>query len=932
MLPRQRLALGTFITSLATSVTTHAATQCINENAPAPLEICVQDSAAPGVWVDQPNGRIHQYFGGHSWGSSFALQGTDTSARYHTGYFSGTLVTPVSNTRSGTGTAADPFVITTVADLGTSGVRFTQRFTYVNGDRNFRKAWRMENLGTTTFNDVRFFHGGDTFFGGDDSARSWYDADLRMVYVNNSGFSNSGYMGFYANPLTPFARYFSGSYWAGKSQTISGELDNTSDSNFLDAGYYLQWNRTTLAPGQSWNIEAFETWSPPGSLQVLTPAAEYVPPGTTIRKTFKVHNLSDTTPLSVTLSASTASGWTTTLPTASSLALAPLEVADVLVDVQVPSVAAAGTNEAVELHVTDGALNVMKGTTRLLIPGIDYTFSSESLNFGSVSANAQAEQTITLTAGSTALSVGRVTVATPFSLTNDTCSDATVAAGASCTITVRFAPTAEAEYSDTLSIPVTADTLIGHRIDLFGVSVDAVTVTASAGPGGTIAPLTIAVPSGEQVAFTLSPETGYRIDDVTGCDGTLSGSTYTTNAINSACAVNAAFARIEYAISIAVTSGGSLVSTAGAPRHGEPATFTVTPQTGYSIGNVTGCGGALSGSSYTIAEVTGDCAISASFTRNEYPVSVSATAGGAITATGSAPHYGERATIVITPDYGYSIDAVTGCGGTLNGNTYTTAPMSGMCSVNATFKPAISDAVVSGKGKGGGGAFNGAALLGLLLAAIARMRRGAAVATLGAAAATSAHAADADTNGWYVGGSFAEARSSERSGDITRTLQQQGYEVTAHIDDDRSAWRLHGGWSLNEYLSFEAGYSDLGDVATSYDGTLTVLSVDAFLQDAVATHPRSADGFDASVIGRYGFGDRFGVRGQLGIFRWEAERHVSATDGRTVSQKDNGTDLLWGAGFDVRLSSNLQLIAGWTRYELDRAHVETLSLGAQYRW
>src|SRR5690606_41312395 len=40
----------------------------------------------------------------------------------------------------------------------------------------------------------------------------------------------------------------------------------------------------------------------------------------------------------------------------------------------------------------------------------------------------------------------------------------------------------------------------------------------------------------------------------------------------------------------------------------------------------------------------------------------------------------------------------------------------------------------------------------------------------------------------------------------------QGYAVTANLDDRRSAWRLHGGWSVNRFLAAEVGYSDLGEV------------------------------------------------------------------------------------------------------------------------
>ena len=43
-------------------------------------------------------------------------------------------------------------------------------------------------------------------------------------------------------------------------------------------------------------------------------------------------------------------------------------------------------------------------------------------------------------------------------------------------------------------------------------------------------------------------------------------------------------------------------------------TFTITPSAGYAIQTVTGCGGALTGATYTTAPITADCTITASFT------------------------------------------------------------------------------------------------------------------------------------------------------------------------------------------------------------------------------------------------------------------------------------------------------------------------------
>ena len=67
------------------------------------------------------------------------------------------------------------------------------------------------------------------------------------------------------------------------------------------------------------------------------------------------------------------------------------------------------------------------------------------------------------------------------------------------------------------------------------------TVSASAGTGGSISPSSRSVTSGQTATFTVTPNAGYEIDRVTGCSGSLSGSTYTTGAITSTCSVSALF-------------------------------------------------------------------------------------------------------------------------------------------------------------------------------------------------------------------------------------------------------------------------------------------------------------------------------------------------------------------------------------------------------
>jgi hypothetical protein len=65
--------------------------------------------------------------------------------------------------------------------------------------------------------------------------------------------------------------------------------------------------------------------------------------------------------------------------------------------------------------------------------------------------------------------------------------------------------------------------------------------------------------------------------------------------------------------------------------------------------------------------------------------------GGSITPGRIAINNGATTSFTVTPAAGYGISSVTGCGGTLSGNTYVTGPVTQDCTVQATFavQPAL---------------------------------------------------------------------------------------------------------------------------------------------------------------------------------------------------------------------------------------------------
>jgi hypothetical protein len=144
------------------------------------------------------------------------------------------------------------------------------------------------------------------------------------------------------------------------------------------------------------------------------------------------------------------------------------------------------------------------------------------------------------------------------------------------------------------------------------------TVTATVGPNGTITPSgESTVSSGQTLSYTITPNSGYNIANVSGCNGNLSGSTYTTGVITGACTVTAGFSPappVTYIVSTSFPTGfGSISPADRIVTSGSTATFTVTPNTGYSIATVSGCGGSPSGNNYTTGAITSDCTVTASF-------------------------------------------------------------------------------------------------------------------------------------------------------------------------------------------------------------------------------------------------------------------------------------------------------------------------------
>ena len=215
------------------------------------------------------------------------------------------------------------------------------------------------------------------------------------------------------------------------------------------------------------------------------------------------------------------------------------------------------------------------------------------------------------------------------------------------------------------------------------------TITATAGSHGSISPSgPVTVNYGAAQLFTISPATGYHVADVL-ADGVSIGAmtSYTFTNVNANHTLSVSFAPNAYTVTPSAGNNGTInPSVPQTVNYDDTTFFLVTPSAGYYAVMGGTCGGALVGNTYTTNAVTGDCTVTASFSKYTYTVTSSADANGTISPSGSQTvNYNDTPSFTVTPGAGYYAVMGGTCGGSLAGSTYTTNAVTGNCTVTANF-------------------------------------------------------------------------------------------------------------------------------------------------------------------------------------------------------------------------------------------------------
>lgn len=211
--------------------------------------------------------------------------------------------------------------------------------------------------------------------------------------------------------------------------------------------------------------------------------------------------------------------------------------------------------------------------------------------------------------------------------------------------------------------------------------------------GGEVSPAVMVGEMGSVLQFNVVPDEGY-VPIVTGCEGTLQGTIYSTAPLATACDIEVTFDKEqsgEYVVdTVTNAEGGQVIPDIMTVIPGAAAQFYLDPGLGFEA-VAQGCNGTQVGNIFTTGPIEADCTIEVVFnniTPNSVIITAEAEEGGSIQPEIVAAYLDSVTQFRVVPPPNQQIASATGCDVEINHETniITTAPITGHCDLYVTFQ------------------------------------------------------------------------------------------------------------------------------------------------------------------------------------------------------------------------------------------------------
>jgi OOP family OmpA-OmpF porin len=163
--------------------------------------------------------------------------------------------------------------------------------------------------------------------------------------------------------------------------------------------------------------------------------------------------------------------------------------------------------------------------------------------------------------------------------------------------------------------------------------------------------------------------------------------------------------------------------------------------------------------------------------------------------------------------------------------------------------------------------------------------------------------------GFYVGAGIGEA---------TVEIDDTGF------DESDAAFKVFGGYNINQYLAMEAGYFD--------GGTADRTSAGRFVGGSIEV---STSGLNLSLLGRVPLNERFSLHARVGVASYDVDTKVvvySPVDRSTFEDSDSNDDLTYGLGVAFDLTPSFELRADYEAVDASDGELTLLSVSALYKF
>jgi OOP family OmpA-OmpF porin len=155
--------------------------------------------------------------------------------------------------------------------------------------------------------------------------------------------------------------------------------------------------------------------------------------------------------------------------------------------------------------------------------------------------------------------------------------------------------------------------------------------------------------------------------------------------------------------------------------------------------------------------------------------------------------------------------------------------------------------------------------------------------------------------------------------------------ITARLDEKDSGFKIFGGHDLNENVSIEVFYVDLGTTSlTGSNGQTFSIDGVAYQFTSSGTISVKGTGLGASILAGVPVNEYIKPFAKIGFTRTELKTTV--TGSTVTSAKETSTEPMYGVGIDFNITKAISLRVEYEHFKSDDDKAKLVSAGVKFRF